>query len=51
MLRETPGLCRPTSVTPGICHKFPGQNSGVSGRTGIHRSAAGATPGMHCRKL
>jgi len=37
-------------VTPRLCGRFPGQNRGVSGRTGTHRSASGATPGIHRRK-
>ena len=45
--RVTPGLCRPTSVTrrsdTGVLLPMPGQNCGVSGRTG-------ATPEMYRRK-
>jgi len=38
-------------VTPGLCRRCPGKSRGVSGRTGTHRSASGATPGMYRRKL
>jgi len=37
-------------MSPGLCRRFPGQNRGVSERTGTHRSAPGITPGMHRRK-
>jgi len=52
--RVTPGLSRPTSVTrridTGALPPMPGTEPWLSGRTGTHRSASGATPGMRRRK-
>ena len=43
-----PGLA---VLTPGLCRRCPEQSRGVSGRTGTHRSASWATPGMNRGKL
>ena len=56
--RETPELCRPTSVTRrsgdwGSAVDTRGRTvvyRDAPGHTRTHRSASGATPGMHRRK-
>jgi len=50
-----PGPFRPIPwfavETPGLCRRCPGWNRGLTGRTGAHRSATGATLGMYRYKL